>query len=317
MNPNHRKILEKDFKEVGSLSMKLIVSGKLFYYFFQRPIANFVIKKFLKKKLKKDVVFNQIDKFLLNEGGMFKKYIYGICNKFYPLKRSKILVPGIGYGRNLFQLASFQPKLIVCFDIYEYSEEWSFLQKEIYKKFKVPVIFYKGSFEKLPRVLKNSFDFIISDAVLEHVKDLWKFGENSREFLRNQGYFYASFGPLWYGPRGDHIYWGKERIFDHLILSEERYKEKFKQKFYNLEENSTYGGFMVKNKLFSYLSIKEYFEILSKLGFKKLLTFAKISTEAIFLLKKKKAIRKQLDEKGVPSFDRFCSGIYLWMKLNK
>jgi hypothetical protein len=49
-------------------------------------------------------------------------------------------------------------------------------------------------------------------------------------------------------------------------------------------------------------------------GFKKLKTYAKISTEAIETLKKEKDLFKKLDKINAPLFDRFCSGFYLWMK---
>lgn len=317
VNLNHYKILESDFKEVKNLFTRTIISGKIVYYFFQRPITNFMLRKILKKQLSEDEVFTLIDKFLLNEGGMFKKYVYEICNEFYPLKNSTVLVPGVGYGRNLFQLATFKPKTVVCFDIYDYPGEWEFLKKEIWKEFRVKIIFLKGDFDNLPLDSKKSFDFIMSDAVLEHIKNLPEFAENSKKFLKDEGIFYASFGPLWYGPGGDHIFWGEDEIFNHLILSEEQYQENFKKKFSRSERYPTEGGFMVKNKLFSYLPTQEYFEIFSRAGFKKFLSFAKISTGAISFFRRKPEIHRLLNQRVFPYFDRYCSGLYLWMNLYK
>ncbi len=42
---------------------------------------------------------------------------------------------------------------------------------------------------------------------------------------------------------------------------------------------------MLKNKLFSYLAIKNYLLVLSKFGFESFLIYFKISTRAIFLLR--------------------------------
>lgn len=317
MNLNHHKILERDFKERKNLFSRALILGKLTYYFFQRPIASFVLRKFLKKRLSKDKVFTQIDEFLLNNGGMFKRYVYKICDRFYPLKDSTILVPGIGYGKNLFQLASFQPKIIVAFDLYKYQGEWEFLSKKILEKFGVKVLFFEGDFNILPQNYLGFFDFIITDAVLEHVRNLSNFVRKSKNFLRDGGIFYASFGPLWYGPSGDHIYWGRERIFNHLILSKRAYEQNLEKRFSKSETDLMEGAFMVKSNFFSYLPSQKYFEILSQAGFKKLFSFANISTEAISLLKRKPEMDKLLNKKGVPHFDRYCGGLYLWMKLDK
>jgi SAM-dependent methyltransferase len=315
MNLRHRENLEKDFKEANSFFHKTIVSGKLLYYFFQRPIANFVLSAYLKRYIQNTPIYSEIDTLLLNDGGMFKNYVYRICNKFYPIKNSSILIPGIGYGKNLFQLAAFRPKIIVAFDLFDYSEEWDFLEKAMFERFKVKVVFCKGDFNTLPLKYKNSFDFIISDAVLEHIGNLQAFIQDAKRFLKDDGIFYASFGPLWYGPEGDHIFWNKERIFDHLVLTEKQYQENFKRRFPVVEADTTEGAFMVKNKLFSYLSIQQYFEILSQAGFQKVLFLAKISTKSIHFLTKKPEIQRLLNQKGVPILDRYCSGIYLWMKL--
>lgn len=314
MNLRHRKNLEKDLKEASVLFNKIVISGKLLYYFFQRPIANCALNAFLKKRLSGSPIYPQVDTFLLNDGGMFKDYVYKICNKLFPIKNSSILIPGVGYGKNLFQLAAFHPKIIVAFDLFDYSEEWDFLKKIIFKKFQVEVVFLKGDFNTLPLEYKKTFDFIISDAVLEHVENLEPFIQNARSFLKSNGIFYASFGPLWYGPEGDHIFWGKERIFDHLLLTEEEYQQNFKEKFPIVNTNTTEAAFMLKNKLFSYLFAQQYLEILSSAGFQKILFLAKISTKSIHLLTRKPEIQKLLDQKGVPTFDRYCSGIYLWMK---
>jgi len=317
MNEIHRKILNNDLREVFNLGARLFIKIKLFYYFFQRPLIDFFLRKFLKKSLADNYIFSQIDKFLLNEGGMFKEYVYKICNNFSSLKDSTILVPGVGYGRNLFQLAAFKPKIIVAFDIYDYQEEWDFLSQKILKEFRVKVLFFKGDFNSLPKNYSIFFDFIISDAVLEHIKNFLRFAENSKKFLKNGGIFYASFGPIWYGPGGDHINWGENGIFNHLILSGKEYSRQFDEKFKAIKQDSCEGEFLVKENIFSRLKTGEYLEILSKYGFSQKLLFVKILTRAIFLFKRKPEIYKLLDEKNLPKFDRLCGGIYLWSKIQK
>lgn len=312
---NHFKNLNKDLSGTKDLPTKTVISLKLLYYFFQRPLTHFFLKKKLKSELSGDFIFDKIDRFLLDEGGMFKNYAYKIGNRFYPLRNSTILVPGVGYGKNLFQLAAFRPKMIVAFDLYEYKDEWGFISQKIFKEFGVKVLFFKGDFESIPKIYENLFDFIISDAVLEHVRDLLKFMELSRKFLKKNGIFYASFGPIWYGPSGDHLNWGKDKLFDHLLLNEKEYQKKFKEASDDSCINdSCEGHFLVKEKLFSHLRAEEYLSILDKTGFKELLLWAKISSPAINLFKNNQDLYQILDEKGMPKFDRFCSGLYLWSR---
>ncbi|MFH1645432.1 MAG: methyltransferase domain-containing protein [Candidatus Omnitrophota bacterium] len=315
MNAEHYTILNNDFTETNSLSAKIAVKAKLSYYFFQRMFADVKLKRYLKNFVLDRQICDFADKLLLDQGGMFKSYVYSICDKFKPLKGSSVLIPGIGYGRNLFQLAAFRPKLIVAFDLYEYPDEWEYLSREIKKTYGTEVTFLKGGFDVLPNKYEKSFDFILSDAVLEHIKDLKEFSNNSARFLREGGFFYASFGPLWFGPFGDHIAWGQERMFDHILLPESEYQDNFKERFGEFPNDSTNGGFLVAKKLFSYLSIHKYFDILKASGFRKKLSFVNISSDALSFFKKNPAFHNTLNENNVPSFDRFCKAVYLWMRL--
>lgn len=149
---------------------------------------------------------------------------------------------------------------------------------------------------------------------MEHVKTMKSFANYSNYILKNNGIFYASFGPIWFGPSGDHIFWGKERIYDHLLLTKKDYEKNIKNILYNKDLDSCDALFMFKTNLFSYLSVKEYLKILLNAEFKKRYLFAKISVKAINLLKNKPKIDKMLDKKRVPKFDRYCSGIYLWLE---
>lgn len=317
-NLNYFKILDNDYLERVNLLKKLVISLKLFYYYFQRPLADFILKKhYLRRYIGEDRVFQQIDKFLWEQGGMFKEYVYKICSKLFPLKNSAILVPGIGYGRNLFQLASFKPKIIVAFDLYDYKDEWAFLTKKIFEKFGVRVIFFRGNISDLPHEYINYFDFIISDAVLEHIKDLQGFVNLSKKFLKSGGIFYASFGPIWYGPGGDHIDWGKDKLFNHLLLSRDDYAALLSKRSVTDQTDSCDGIYMAKTNLFSYLKVEEYFKIMTEAGFEMLFAWGAISFQSLSLLKRKPEMFKALNKKKVPIFDRFCKGIYLWLRLQK
>ncbi|MFH1645999.1 MAG: class I SAM-dependent methyltransferase [Candidatus Omnitrophota bacterium] len=314
MNQKHFDILDSDIFACNSLMKKSVVRAKLSLYGLQRYISDFIFRKSFSGRCLCEEEFNSINLFLLNQGGTFKQYIYGICNRFCKIRGANVLVPGIGYGRNLAYLAAFKPSRIVCFDIFDYPEEWAYMKNEIYRSFGVEVDFYKGDFKSLPANCEESFDLIVTDAVLEHVKDMPLFIDFSRKYLKDRGLFYASFGPIWYGPGGDHLSWGREGLFDHLLLPEEEYINRIRVRCADPEPDSADGAFIAKNSLYSYLSVKDYLGAFVSSDFEKLLAYAKISTEAISYLRKRPSVVELLNEKGVPLFDRFCSGIALWMR---
>ena len=254
-----------------------------------------------------------MDRILLNDGGMFKEYVYGICNRIHPIRGSNILFPGCGYGLHLITLSRFKPKRIVAFDLYEYKNEWDFLQ-EIIKKNGVDIIFLNSDIGH-PSINKLApFDWVITDAVLEHVSDLNSFLKECYALMRGNGRFYAGFGPIWYGPGGDHIDWGLEGLFNHLLLSENDYNAKLFSLNSDKEGDSTEGVFMVKNRLFSYLHAKEYLGILEKCGFLKESLWVKFSTNAWKYFKRYPERETVLQNQGVDLFDRYCSGMYIWAR---
>ena len=261
MDQGHLETLCRDFEDSKNGLPRLIIKVKLVYYFFERLIADILLRFRLRRQIAADPVFKNFDRLLWGEGGMHKEYVYSLCNNLRVSKNSAVLIPGAGYGRNLFQLARWKPKTIVAFDLYEYREEWKYLTKKIKDEFGVDVLFFKGDFSALPSKYFIFFDFIISDAVLEHVKNLNAFMESSRKFLKKDGIFYASFGPLWYGPGGDHVALKDGDIYNHLILSPEEYENRFRDSFKEINNDSCEGAFLVKEKLFSYLKISDYFDI--------------------------------------------------------
>ncbi len=318
MDKKQLEIFEDDYVQATGFFRKLLIKFKEIYYFFQRPLMDFFIRKHLKKLNIPEFFFTKIDYFLKNEGGMFKKYVYKKCDKFYGFKDSKVLVPGVGYGKNMFQLAAFKPKKIIAFDLYDYRKEWSFLKNKIKNKFGVEVEFFKGNFDSIPEEHKKSFDLIITDAVLEHVNNLPLFIKNSKVFLKKGGIFYASFGPLWYGPCGDHLGWKGLDVFNHLLLDKKEYMAKVNELSNDgklMRIDSYNPNFMFENNLFSYLKVENYFNFFLSAGFKKILAYASIPSRSFCLSKECPVIFKELDKKNFPVFDRFCKGLYFWLKL--
>ena len=61
---NRQNILQKDLNEVCNTFTQLFIKTKLFYYSFQRLLANFILRHQLSKVLSSDPIFNKIDNFL-------------------------------------------------------------------------------------------------------------------------------------------------------------------------------------------------------------------------------------------------------------
>ena len=111
---------------------------------------------------------------------------------------------------------------------------------------------------------------------------------------------------------------GRESIFhlfDHLLLSQKEYDKRFTARFSLKEQNfdSTEAKDMKEHDLFSRLKAQEYLDILESVGFKKKQLFAKVYTQALWILRQNSAIRDRLDKIKAPLFDRVCGGFYLWM----
>lgn len=320
MDKHQLDLIANDEAEVRDPFRTSSIKAKLAWYAASRPIMHsFLRRKLLElsPRLAEDPVFNRVNLFLNGDGGMFKEYAYGLSNRMAPIRGSRVLVPGIGYARNLLQLAAFKPKEIVAFDLYEYSEIWEMMTKKLRDEFGVQITFYKGDFDVLPRENLGKFDHVISDAVLEHVPDMPGFAAGSRDFLKEDGIFYASFGPLWYGPCGDHASWGEDKLFDHILLSKEEYDKQLKENPTDIDDrDSCDTGFLIKEGLFSYLHAKQYLDEMDKAGFDIVDLYSKIQPLSLRLFRQHPEIAAALDARDEPSFDRFSGGLYIWARKN-
>lgn len=317
--PDYFASLRDDLREADDIYARTQIRMKLLYYFLQRKIGNLVARQFLLRGLRDNPVVQSCDLLLINEGGMHKDHVYSLCNKLTPLCDAIVLVPGAGPGRFVFQLARFRPKLIIGFDLYEYKEEWAYVSRILQERFGVESLFLAGGFDVVPAAYINKVDCIISDAVLEHVRDLSAFMQTSYQFLKPDGIFYAGFGPLWFGPGGDHMDWGEDGTYNHLILSPKRYEEMLsareaaKANNQNLVEEYLDAIEMVRTRLFSYLTCQQYLETFDSANFKKIRIFLKVHTK-VLKLARQQTYKEKLDAAGVPLLDRYCSGMYAWLR---
>jgi SAM-dependent methyltransferase len=104
--------------------------------------------------------------------------------------------------------------------------------------------------------------------VLEHCRDLNSVLAESRRLLRPGGSFYAAYGPLWFGPGGDHFSGrdGLESIYNHLVLDEGDYGAYVKSHLQPREDFQS-GGRYVELDLFSRLTTRGYLAAFEGAGF--------------------------------------------------
>jgi predicted glycosyltransferase involved in capsule biosynthesis len=110
--------------------------------------------------------------------------------------------------------------------------------------------------------------------------------------------------------------WGSNNRYDHILLDPKIYAE-MAQKF--LKDNEAVAEsyepyFLIKDDIFSRLTSSQYLAFLKGAGLKQIKLWTKISPFSLSFLEENKNVQQALDDKGYPRFDRYCLGIYLWMK---
>lgn len=222
-------------------------------------------------------------------------------NSFSDINGKDILILGCGNGDEVFEWVKFKPKSITGIDILSYKRSWN--QVKLYakkKKINTKIVFVQGDILNLKSSKK--FDFIVSDAVFEHLKNFQIIIKKCRSLLVNSGIMYASYGPLWYNLGGDHFSNRNNSIegFNHLLLSKKKYQLFFQNNVQNLEQEiKLHGsaGVFVKKKLFSKLTANQYMEIYKKNKFNSKYTVLEFCPISYELLKKNRNLGSKLLKK--------------------
>ena len=123
----HHDVLARDLTDATGTFDQLLLRGKLLSYTVRRPLDDLILRALLRRELREDSTYRRVDRVLRDEGGMFKRHVYDICDSFCSVRDARVLVAGVGYGRSVFQLAALVPGMIVAFDLDEYPEEWTFV----------------------------------------------------------------------------------------------------------------------------------------------------------------------------------------------
>ena len=203
-------------------------------------------------------------------------------NRFKNIKDSTILIIGIGTGRDLESWLQYEPKTIIAIDYFNYSRAWE-VSKEYYKKkYKTKIEFLQSDIINLKTLKDNSIDIIGSDAVFEHINEFRKAVEELKRVLKKNGILYANFGPLWHSWGGDHISGTDKFInaYNHLRLDEKSYSE-YLDEFGEFSFSEHDGRTWIKNDMFSYLTPKEYLNIIEESGLDKKYTSCVIDQRSL------------------------------------
>lgn len=263
----------------------------IFDEYFRKPYYFFKYKNFFKYQDYK------ID-FILPSKGFSHKSRREKLNQMKKINGKSILNIGCGNAFDYHLWFRYMPKKIVGIDLLNYKNSWDSVLKYVKKKnVNIEIKFYKKDFNEFNS--DEKFDFIVSDAVFEHCKDLKNVIKKCHKFLKDDGIMYASYGPIWFSYGGDHFS-GRDNIkngYNHLILEKKDY-----QKYFNFNVGSFdyevnqggAGGILVKNDLFSKLLANEYFEIFKQNNFHSEFTCVEHCPIGYELIKKDSLLKKKL-----------------------
>ena len=266
----------------------------IFDTFFRRPIYKIKFKNFFKSQKYK------INLVLPSKGfsNFERKKKLNSLSKIYG---KNILILGCGNGHDIFEWIKFKPKSITGIDILNYKKSWKKVKLSLKaKKINTKVNFINNDIINLKT--SNKFDFIVSDAVFEHLKNFSKVIKKCRKLLVQNGMMYASYGPLWYSLGGDHFSnrYNNLNGYNHLLLSRKKYKEFFEKNVNSFDlEVKLHGsaGIFVKKNLFSKLTANQYMKILKKNKFFSRYTVLEYCPISYDLLKKNKNLASRLLKK--------------------
>ena len=189
-------------------------------------------------------------------------------NKRTPLRGSRILIQGTGSGWDALSWLPFEPKSLHGVDLFSFQQSWEKVRSYARSSGLAEPLFSISGLESLP-FASGSFDLAVSDAVFEHCRDLEAVVKETKRVLRPGGFAYATYGPMWFCFGGDHFSGrgGLTHGYNHIELEAEAYRKYF-QKMLIPEEDAQSGGRYVELDLFSKLKTAEYFDIVSRCGFK-------------------------------------------------
>lgn len=185
------------------------------------------------------------------------------------LHDATVLVQGTGSGWDVLGWARLKPRRIIATDLYEF-ESWPEVTVYCQEHYDVPVEFSATSLIDMAELDDGSVDLCVSDAVFEHCTELGAVLAESFRVLKPGGRLYASYGPLWYAPGGDHFSGrgGIENVYAHVSLEPEPYAAYFASHRLATEDFQS-GGRYVELDLFSKMRTADYLAAMAAVGFER------------------------------------------------
>jgi SAM-dependent methyltransferase len=198
------------------------------------------------------------------------------------VREALVLVQGTGTGWDVISWAKLRPRQIIATDMFPFEDSWEDITRYCYDHYKVGVDFHLSALEDVSFLENNSIDFIASDAVYEHCRDLPDVMRESFRILKPGGCIYASYGPLYFCAGGDHFSGrgGLENCFNHLRLDPEAYQQ-YLATYQEEIEDFQGGARYIELNLFSYLTTRQYINIYRETGFVVKELILEISQEAL------------------------------------
>ena len=183
------------------------------------------------------------------------------------VRESVILVQGTGSGWDVLTWARLRPKRIIATDLFAF-DAWDEISRYCATTWNVACEFRQAPLEDHAFLADGSADVCVSDAVLEHCRDLGAVLAETRRVLKPGGRLYASYGPLWFCGGGDHFSGrgGLETLYNHLSLTPADYKAYVHEGRRNAEGFQD-GYRYIELDLFSKLSTRDYLSAFRNAGF--------------------------------------------------
>jgi SAM-dependent methyltransferase len=178
-----------------------------------------------------------------------------------------LLVQGTGNGWDLVSWARFRPRKIIGVDFYPF-ESWNEITRYVLERYSVEAEFHASPLSELSFIPDATIDYCVSDAVYEHIVDLYSVLKEMWRILKPGGVVYATYGPLWYCAGGDHFSGrgGLKNVFNHVLFDTDKYKQYFKAQRVEFEDFQS-GGRYVELDLFSKLTTREYLQCFAQSGY--------------------------------------------------
>jgi SAM-dependent methyltransferase len=183
------------------------------------------------------------------------------------ISNSVILVQGTGSGRDVLTWARLRPKRIIATDLFAF-DSWTEVSAYVASKWNVTCEFHQAALEDHAFLADGSIDACVSDAVFEHCRNLDAVLAETRRVLKPGGRLYASYGPLWFCPGGDH-YSGRgeaHTVYNHLLLTPAEYKAYVETQRQDLEDCQN-GYRYIELDLFSRMTSADFLRAYSNRGF--------------------------------------------------